>query len=912
MEDIFNKISFAIKSVHKTKYWIVLFLIIGLICLNVDLSLSSMGQNSLALRTIQSQKQAWTQAQAKAFTSLKNTTLNNSLLYKQTNGKTTDVPFRSVQSKSPKSDLLTSDSSHSKQIVVSLAPKTDITNVAKAFKAAVLRRGPLNFATLGFNSTTNSSSLIPSLKKFPGVLTAEENHVHKIADAASSSLPQDTYFKDQWSISNGDVQGAWDMGATGKGITIAIVDSGIALNHPDLKDNIVPGYNAITQSDAPGENQDDNGHGTHVAGIAAAERNDVGVVGVAYQAKIMPIKAVGFNGDGYDDAIASGIVWAADHGANIINLSLGSDNGVSSDVIKQAINHAYNKGCLLVAAAGNNDPSSPQNTGVSYPGSDPHVLAVAATDRNDSIASFSAAGPQISLAAPGDEIVSDWWSLAEGPGYANASGTSMASPFVAGEAALIWGVHPDWTREQVVAAMEAGVKDLGSPGRDNNYGYGLVDVKLALTLAAQTEETLSSPARISTLGGNVLSTEGSASFNLTVPSQAFDSFVDVSLNTVPIPAALPDGASFLTPALDVEWGGETSHEMLSLNCSDPSLKGVMNQIVYHWDGGRWIALGGELQSGEVHLGLFNPGIYVVGTVQVNEQSTQRFAGMTSEETAVKISQATFPTGADTVILAQANQFPDALAGAPLAYKLQAPILLTPSSSLTPEVRGEIQRLAPKTIYLLGGSAALSSVIEIELQQTYTVKRLYGYTAEGTARAIAEALGTKGRAVIANVNHFQDTLAISSWAARQGVPILLTEADALSDDTQTALEELQVTDTLVVGGTAVVSSAIEDQLPLPKRIAGNTAYDTATAVLQSYPPLSSKLELATGENFPDALTGAVRAAMKGSMVVLVPTKTEIPSGLAVLLRSWKGKEIETLGGKVALPDSVVQGVEALLH
>ncbi|WP_200903093.1 S8 family serine peptidase [Desulfosporosinus acididurans] len=819
------------------------------------------------------------------------------------NGKKTNV-----QTQSPN---LASDSLQSKQIVVSVSSKTDITNVAKAFKATVLRRGPLNFATLEFNSTTNAVSLIPSLKRFPGVLTAEENHLHKIA-AVDSSSPQDPYFKYQWSIVNGDVQGAWDMGATGKGVTIAIVDSGIALNHPDLKDNIVPGYNAITQSDAPGDNQDDNGHGTHVAGIAAAERNDVGIVGVAYQAKIMPIKAVDFKGDGYDDAIAAGIVWAADHGAKIINLSLGSENGVSSEVIKQAVKHAYNKGCLLVASAGNIDPSSPQSAGVSYPGADPHVLAVAATDKYDSIASFSATGPQISLAAPGDGIVSDWWSMSEGLGYANASGTSMASPFVAGEAALIWGLHPDWTREQVVAAMEAGVKDLGTPGRDNKYGYGLVDVKLALTLAAQTEQTLSSPAKVGILGGNVQSTDGSASFSLSVPSQAFDSPADVSLTTVPTPAALPNGARILTPAFDVEWGTETPQEMLSLNCTDPSLKGTANEIIYHWDGERWIALGGELQTGEIHLGLFNPGIYAAGTAQAADQLTQRFAGITSEETAVAISQAAFPTGADAVILAQANQFPDALAGAPLAYKLQAPILLTSSSSLTPEVREEIQRLAPKTIYLLGGPAALSSAIEIELRQTYTVKRLYGYTAEGTARAIAEALGTKGRAVIANVNHFQDTLTISAWAARQGVPILLTEADVLSEDTQTALEELQVTDTLLVGGTAVISSEIEDQLSLPKRIAGNTVYDTATAVLQSYPPLSSKLELATGENFPDALTGAVRAAMEGSMIVLVPTKTEIPSSLAALLRSWKGKEIETLGGKVALPDSVVQKVEAMLR
>ncbi|WP_088229080.1 S8 family serine peptidase [Desulfosporosinus sp. FKB] len=798
------------------------------------------------------------------------------------------------------------------QIVVSLASKTDITKLAKEFKATVLRQGPLNFATLGFEKTVNIAAMTASLKKVPGVLSAQENHLHKIAAASLPALPSDPYFKDQWSVVNGDVQGAWGMGATGKGITIAIVDSGIDLNHPDLKDNIVPGYNAITQSDAPGANQDDNGHGTHVAGIAAAERNNTGIVGVAYQAKIMPIKAVNFDGDGYDDAIASGIVWAADHGAKIINLSLGSDDEAFSEVIGQAVLHAYNKGCLLVAASGNYDPSSAKNPGVTYPASDSHVLAVAATDQNNDIASYSATGPEVSLAAPGDEITSDWWSLAEGSGYADASGTSMASPFVAGEAALVWGQHPTWTRDQVVEALKAGVKDLGTPGRDNDYGYGLVDVTRAVTLAAQTEETRPSPADVTSLGGSVEAIEGSAALTLSVPAQAFAASANVSLTSVSIPQALPNEARFLTPAFDVEWGSETPKEMLALNCSDPSLEGMQDAVIYHWDGARWITLGGELQNGEINFGLFKPGIYTVGTIQAASQSVQRFAGTTAEGTAIQIAQAAFPTGADTVILAQANQFPDALAGAPLAYKLQAPILLTPSTALTPDVRSEIQRLAPKTIYLLGGPAALSAQIELELQRTYTVKRLYGYTAEGTAGAIAKELGTEGRAVIANVNHFQDTLAISAWAARQGVPILLTGADALAEDAQTSLKELKVSQTLIIGGTAVISSAVEDQLPLPQRIAGNTAYDTAAAVLQTYPPSSLKLELATGENFPDALTGAVRAALQGSMVVLVPTKSELPSSLVTLLTSWKGKQIEALGGKIALPDAVVQSVEALLQ
>jgi putative cell wall-binding protein len=300
---------------------------------------------------------------------------------------------------------------------------------------------------------------------------------------------------------------------------------------------------------------------------------------------------------------------------------------------------------------------------------------------------------------------------------------------------------------------------------------------------------------------------------------------------------------------------------------------------------------------------------VVGTPQVSTPQSNRFAGVTAEGTAVQISKATFTTGADTVIIAQANQFPDALAGAPLAYKLQAPILLSPSSGLTEEVRAELQRLAPKTIYLLGGPAALSSTIDSELRQKYEVKRLAGYTSEGTACEIARELGTKGRAVIASVRYFQDALVISSWAARQGVPILLTEAQALSTDTQVALKELSITESLVIGGAAVVGPSVLDQLPFPKRISGYTAYDTAAAVLQAYPPTTSKLEVATGENYPDALTGAVRAALYGSMVVLVPTHSAPPSSLVTLLKSWKGRQVEAFGGLVALPENVVQTVKS---
>jgi len=798
------------------------------------------------------------------------------------------------------------------QVVVSLAPEANLEQLAKDFKAKIIRRGPLNFATLEVSEKSNLQEVLEALKGIPGITGAEENYPRTIQSLAETTQPKDPLFPKQWSLINRGVPEAWAKGATGQGITIAVVDTGIALEHPDLQGNLVPGYNSITGSEAEGATQDNNGHGTQVAGIAAAERNDLGIVGVTYQAKIMPIKAMGSKGVGFDDAIADGIIWAADHGAQIINLSLGSENGsVPSDILRQAVAYAHDKGSLLIAASGNYDPESQANPGVSYPASDHRVLAITATDKAGRVTSYSATGSEVDLAAPGDSIPTAGWSKTEGAGYTYASGTSLAAPFVSGEAALIWSQHPEWSRDQVVQALLRGTNDLGSPGRDNQYGYGLVDVKLTLDLTTQTLATRTSPAVIDTLGGIIRTVEGSTQVELTIPSQAFTQPLNVTLKALAVPADLPNGATFLTPAFQVDWGNAAPQKMLFLKLSDPVLNGDFSGSLYRWNGTRWISLGGEISDGEARFGFYRPGVYALGSSQSGKQQGQsrRFAGITAEGTAIQISKETFTTGADTVILAQVNQFPDALAGAPLAYKLQAPILLSPSSGLTEDIRAELQRLAPKNIYLLGGTAALSAQIENELRQAYDVKRLFGYTAEGTARAIAQELGMKGKAIIASVRYFQDALVISSWAARQGIPILLTEPQTISAETQTALQELLVTESLVIGGTAVVGGKVLEQLPFPNRISGITAYDTATAVLETHPPTSSRVEIATGENYPDALTGAVRAAFYGSRVVLVPTQSEIPSGLALLLKSWQETQVEALGGVLALPEKVVQTVQA---
>jgi type VII secretion-associated serine protease mycosin len=262
-------------------------------------------------------------------------------------------------------------------------------------------------------------------------------------------------------------------------VVVAVVDGGVDLTHPDLAANLEQGYNFVENNTTPA---DDNGHGTHVAGIIAASLNGQGVVGVAPQVKILPVRVMG-NGSGDDSTVAKGIRWAADR-AQIINLSLGGPS--VSSVLRDAINYAIQtKGRVVVAAAGNYGASGNQTQ---YPAALPGVVAVGAVDANGNHASFSNTGSYVQLSAPGVSILSTFLSGQ----YARLSGTSMAAPHVSGLAGLIWAQHPEYSAAQVIAAMESTASDLGSAGRDSTYGYGLIDAYPAASLAAAPQVTAAS------------------------------------------------------------------------------------------------------------------------------------------------------------------------------------------------------------------------------------------------------------------------------------------------------------------------------------------------------------------------------------------------------------------------------------
>ncbi|HJV44538.1 MAG TPA: S8 family peptidase [Bacillota bacterium] len=291
-----------------------------------------------------------------------------------------------------------------------------------------------------------------------------------------NKLPDDPLYKRyQWNLPSIKAEQAWDISQGKPGVIVAIVDTGVDTSHEEFKDKLVPGYNVLMDTNNP---MDDNGHGTHVAGIISANtNNNVGVAGVSWNNQIMPVKAIGAEGAGSSFDIAKGIKWATDHGARVINMSVG--NYHPSAVLEDAIHYAYNKGVVMVAASGNDNTNQP-----SYPASYPEVLSIAAVDDQQNRATFSNFGDSVGVAAPGVDIASTYIYNE----YAALSGTSMACPHVAGLAGLILSVNPSLTNKDVVSIIEQSATDLGDPGKDPMYGYGLININKALQMAtAKTE-----------------------------------------------------------------------------------------------------------------------------------------------------------------------------------------------------------------------------------------------------------------------------------------------------------------------------------------------------------------------------------------------------------------------------------------
>jgi type VII secretion-associated serine protease mycosin len=285
-------------------------------------------------------------------------------------------------------------------------------------------------------------------------------------------VPNDTYYAAyQWNLPAIATERGWNLARGNDDVIVAVIDTGVQSDHPDLAGRLTEGYNVINPGAPP---EDDVGHGTHVAGIIAATVNNAeGVAGMTWYTKIMPIKALDSSGTGSTYSVAEAVIWATDHGADVINLSLG--NYAQAAFLHDAIKYARGRGVLIVAASGNDNTDQP-----GYPAAYPEVLAVAATDPDTGRAYFSNYGDYIDLAAPGTNIPSTY----PGGRYAALSGTSMASPHVAALIALVRSVNPGLSPDEITQLLRETATDMGAPGPDPEYGYGVIDVRRALERAA--------------------------------------------------------------------------------------------------------------------------------------------------------------------------------------------------------------------------------------------------------------------------------------------------------------------------------------------------------------------------------------------------------------------------------------------
>ncbi len=320
-----------------------------------------------------------------------------------------------------------------------------------------------NSYSIHINPKTKPSDVITRLLRLPTAAYVEPDIEYQWAFTPNDKLfPQENWAKTI------DLPAAWSV-ATGQASTIvAVLDSGIRFDHPDLVNRTVPGYDFFNNDSDP---TDDVGHGTGVAGIIAANGNDgIGIAGVAWNVKIMPIK-VG-NADGAPvSVIAQGVYYAVDHGANVINLSLGSDT--PSATLEDSIKYAYNHNVIVVAAAGNKPDQA------SFPASYPETISVgAATNAGDNVAGFSSRISRVDLVAPGVDILTTYWEPGTGNDWALASGSSFATPMVSGAVALMHSVDPSLTVEQARTVLtETAKKSLQST---QGGGAGLLDVGAAV------------------------------------------------------------------------------------------------------------------------------------------------------------------------------------------------------------------------------------------------------------------------------------------------------------------------------------------------------------------------------------------------------------------------------------------------
>lgn len=335
-----------------------------------------------------------------------------------------------------------------------------------------------SIVTLQYATPDDAWRALEALQADPRVQAAEYNLTRELLwePLTEPYYPQQSSWTTPLALPTG-----WNLTTGSELVVVGVIDSGVSPTHPDLAARLLPGYNAI---DGSANSADVVGHGTHVAGIIAADgTNSIGTAGVAMDARILPVRVVADNGSITIDAIVAGIYWALDNGADLLNLSFGSE--MPSVLENQAIVDATARGVPVIASAGN------AATKISYPANYPETISVGALDEAGNRSKFSSVVSRVDVAAPGELIFSPSWSAADGDSWAEVdvsgkpvSGTSFSAAVVSGVVALIESIQPDLGVESVRNLLAGTAVDSGDPGPEAGVGAGQVDAEAALRTAA--------------------------------------------------------------------------------------------------------------------------------------------------------------------------------------------------------------------------------------------------------------------------------------------------------------------------------------------------------------------------------------------------------------------------------------------
>ena len=767
------------------------------------------------------------------------------------------------------------------------------------------------------------AQVLADLNADPAVEYAEPNYVTGLTDEPGgvvAELPGDTgstavavndaRTREQYALDRMQVRSAWGLSTGGSGV-IAVLDTGVQFDHPDLAGRLLPGHDFVSND---GDARDDNGHGTWVSGIIAANANDgYGIAGISWSDKILPVKIMNSGGTGDTSDLTAGIIWAADNGATVINMSVGGFP--YSQYVQDAVNYAWGRGAVLIGASGNN-----RREEIFYPASLANVVSVSATQADDEFANWSSYGSKVDVSAPGASILTtncyactygghDTWGS-----HTKISGTSFAAPNVSGVVALIRASYPSESPGQIVNRLLAGVDDQGYAAWDNRYGFGRVNA--ARSLGGGT------PAARVTTGDSLEANNALGSARL------------IGLGATTRPTLHPAG-DIDTFAVDVPRAGRLDVRVTGVvdSVRVPKSSLPVDPIVelYSAAGALLISVDNQWESG-TELASYTVG----GPTRITVRVRNFYAN--GSTTAYTIT----PTYVDTIAPSVTARTPGAGAarvrfdGAIATADFSEPVSGVSPSSM--QLRQADGTLIPVAVSYDGGRATLQPSQPLGAEATYTVsltggvrdaggnalpetswtfttgkgaQRLAGADRYSTATAVSASAFGPGVPVvyIATGTGYADALAGGPAAAKAGGPLLLTAGHMLPAPTIAELNRLRPARIVVLGGSAAVSEAVLNGLRAYTagevvRVGGADRYATAAAISSSsFAPNAAVVYIATGANYPDALAAGATAAHARAPILLTRSDT-LPDATITELRRLAPARIVVMGGAGAVSDAAL--------